>query len=512
MKLRTLFIASMLVVSACNKQADDGKAAASAPPSQSTVDSFRANPDFGGVQFVSVEAEGIGPEPGIAALHALDAAIAQVNGRRVSSATASGKAGATIDVSGLGRLDIRSSAYVDQVVSASDGAVRSFSIVDSNEVEKVDSEEAAKVEADNGGFFGSRMKAEETSRQVTRYWKVKVKAEVAKFVGPKDDGRPSIVVAMPRYKQDQFPVGDTSVNSSAVATEIRSRLSDALTQTGRFQVLDREFGDELQSEVEFINSGNARKEEVARLGQRLATDLILVPTIEQFAYPKSSRTLRLSGRELTSYSGGGRLGLRLINASTGEVVMSESFDHHLPPTGPSTLPRNINGPGMVATMMDALSGNMSKAIIRTIFPVSVIQLNGDQVVLSQGGKSVAAGDRYDAVILGDELKDPQTGRSLGRNEQPCCVIRIERVAAQTSYGAIEGGAAASVQNFKPGMIELRGFAGKPTDSGAASNDATTEATASSANRPTDSKQGNGRRGKPAGGTHARATADNDQDW
>lgn len=62
------------------------------------------------------------------------------------------------------------------------------------------------------------------------------------------------------------------------------------------------------------------------------------------------------------------------------------------------------------------------------------------MVLSRGGESLKAGQRWQAVMLGEELKDPQTGRLLGRNETPCCTIRVDRVAAQTSYGTIEGGA------------------------------------------------------------------------
>jgi hypothetical protein len=72
-------------------------------------------------------------------------------------------------------------------------------------------------------------------------------------------------------------------------------------------------------------------------------------------------------------------------------------------------------------------------------------------------------------MLGEELKDPQTGRSLGRNETPCCTIRVDRVAAQTSYGTIEGGADLGGANFKPGAIELRQLAGavKPAAASAA---------------------------------------------
>ncbi|WP_373401759.1 CsgG/HfaB family protein, partial [Klebsiella pneumoniae] len=101
------------------------------------------------------------------------------------------------------------------------------------------------------------------------------------------------------------------------ADAIRARLSDTLTQTQRFIVLDREFGDELQAEIDHINSGNVRLQDTARVGQQLATDLILIPTIERFEYPRSVRNLRMSDRQVTSYSGGGRITLRLVNATTG---------------------------------------------------------------------------------------------------------------------------------------------------------------------------------------------------
>jgi hypothetical protein len=116
----------------------------------------------------------------------------------------------------------------------------------------------------------------------------------------------------------------------------------------------------------------------------------------------------------------------------------------------------IDGNSMAAQMMDALSGQIGTAIVTEIFPVSVVALNGDQVVLSQGGDSLQAGQRWEAVFLGEELKDPQTGNSLGRHEMPFGTIRIDRVSSQTSYGTVEEGAAAlGARPFTPGAVELR---------------------------------------------------------
>ncbi len=463
---------------------------------------LRGTPDFGGTTRVAREADGVGSTPELAVLAALQSAVAQVNGVRVASQMQSLRAGLHVDVDGEHVGDIRADAFAQQVIAASQGAVLGYEILSQEEVTQLDEEVIARVRASDAGYKysasasasgsaqaqaeaadgsasasasmkqsyqeqasvnaerGAQSFESDVSRRTMRsYWKVRVRADIAQYRAPDEQGRPKIVVAQPHVRSGSYAVGDGRVASEDVAAAIRARLNDTLTQTKRFIVLDREFGEEMQAEIDHINSGNVRLQDTARLGQQLATDLILIPTIERFEYPRSVRNLRMSDRQVSSYSGGGRITLRLINATTGEVVMSDSFDHQLASTGPSTLPRVVDGKGMAAAMMESLSGQIGTAIITEIFPVSVVAMTGDQVVLSQGGDTLKVGQRWQAVMLGDELKDPQTGRSLGRNEAPCCTIRVDRVASQTSYGTIQGGADVGGSAFKPGSIELRQQAG-----------------------------------------------------
>ncbi len=117
---------------------------------------------------------------------------------------------------------------------------------------------------------------------------------------------------------------------------------------------------------------------------------------------------------------------------------------------------------MIAKIGDApwksgrISGKIGSAIVAEVFPVSIISLTGDQVVLSQGGEALQVGQRWQAVHLGEELKDPQTGRPLGRNEMPVGTIRIDRVSSQTSYGTLESGSVnLGNKPFTSGSMELR---------------------------------------------------------
>ncbi|MET4576194.1 CsgG/HfaB family protein [Ottowia thiooxydans] len=507
------FVLLVSLLSACSKKEE---VVAAAPPSPSPApaastpaqpEAKNNSPDFGGVTKVSREVEAVGTTQELAVISALQSAVAQVNGVRVASQMQGFRSSLSVSTSGQGGGSAQAEGFSQKLIAASQGAVTGYEILSQEEIDKLDEQTVARVRASDGGysysasastshtakvdasesgnlssgqdkasysgsFAGSSSSDEKANLDIRRgassyesdlsqqkmrsYWKVRVRVDVAQYRAPDEQGRPKIVVALPKTSATSYAVGDGRTNSVVVASAVRGRLSDILTQTKRFIVLDREFGSEMQAEIDHINSGNVRVQDSARLGQQLATDLILIPTIERFEYPRSVRKLRMSDRELVSYSGGGRITLRLLNAATGEVVMSDSFEHKLASADPSTLPRVINGASMVSEMMDSLAGQIGGAVVTEIFPITVVSMTGDQVVLSQGGESLKTGQHWQAVSLGEELKDPQTGRSLGRHENPLGTIRVDRVSAQTSYGTlVDGAESLSGKPFKPGDIVLR---------------------------------------------------------
>ncbi len=494
-----------IVLSACGKTEtssapSDNQPAAKLPEIEKPMLSA---PDFGESKSVSRDAEGIGSTPELAVMAALQSAVAQVGGVRVASQMQSIRSSLSARHNSSDAASISSEAFVQQIVSGTHGAVVDYEILSTEGIDKIDEEVIERLRASDNGYsysasgsakskFSAKIESAESSaasggseasfesnssyeekgavnanrgsstfssdsayKKMRSYWKVRLRAQIAQYQAPDEQGRPKIVVAAPRSVETSFRVGDGQIPASDVARAVRGRLSDILTQTKRFIVVDREFDAEMQAEIDQINSGNVRVKDGARIGQQFAADLLLIPSIERFEYPKHVRKLRMSDRELVSYSGGGRITLRLLNATTGEVVMSESFEHTLASAHPSTMPRVIDGTSMAAQMMEQLSGQIGSAIVAEIFPISVVTMTDNQVVLSQGGESVQVGQRWEATFLGDELTDPQTGRSLGRSESPFGVIRIDRVSTRTSYGTLEEGGLVDGQSFKPGAIELR---------------------------------------------------------
>ncbi|WP_159016968.1 CsgG/HfaB family protein [Cognatiluteimonas profundi] len=437
---------------------------------------------------VRIETTATGPTLPAAVDAALRMAVEQVNGKVVSASHTSITSGISVATQGES-VDVTASSFADVVASQSGGAISDFKILRQRQIsrpletteEKFDGSQgesysrgnlsasesaeahagdaSAEVAAEAQGNWDQKQGAVDAhwSRKQQRMqneWEVTIAARVAHYRESADAKRPRLVVAMPRTATDSFVVGDRPIDSAQLAAQIRGRLSDALTQTQRFTVLDREFTGEIRNELDLIGSGMVKSEDMARAGQMLATDLILIPTIERFEYRRSERKLRLADRTLVSYAGGGAISLKLINAVTGQVVMSQTFEAGLPSTAPTTLGNFVDGGKLANTLMDSLGKDMARALLLHTFPVAVIRLSGNDVVLNQGGQAVSIGTRYQAVTLGEDLKDPQTGQSLGPMESPCCVIEVTRMGPSVAYGRIVD-PGFNLPNFHPGMIELR---------------------------------------------------------
>jgi hypothetical protein len=135
--------------------------------------------------------------------------------------------------------------------------------------------------------------------------------------------------------------------------------------------------------------------------------------------------------------------------------MSQSFNYAFPSTEPTTLGISVDGNKLASDMMDAMDRSIIASILQSTYPLSVLQLQGRNVVINQGGDAVQEGATYQAVTLGKPIVDPQSGQSLGPTETPCCSVQIDRVTPNLSYGHIVEDNVHVDAPFTPGSMELR---------------------------------------------------------
>jgi hypothetical protein len=395
-----------------------------------------STPDVGKVEQVDVKATGTGLTPSAAVSEALKSAVMQVNGTAVDASSASvnisAKATAQLDVQSKNGSDsvkatevVNSQAFAESVVMQSNGVVSTF---------KVDKLTPPKS---NGGVYV-----------------VDITAKIAKFKAPADAGKIKIVVAPLKSTQQSFNIGGRNVPAHEVLEPIRQQIIEALSKTGRFTVLDRDFGSEIESELGMIGSGQTSQNDLAKLNQALSADVIWVGAVNALSYDRMARQLKTSDRELVSYSGKWSITQRLVNLTTRQVVLSDTFKGDFPAISPTTLGASINEKTAIANVQAEVLKKATESIMQKTFPVSVVSLDGESVVLSQGEGAVVEGGVYKLVKLGKEMKDPQTGQSLGNIETECCEVIINRVSEKMSYGQLTN-VKVKLDGVEPGVLQLR---------------------------------------------------------
>jgi curli biogenesis system outer membrane secretion channel CsgG len=417
-------VAALSLLSACDRVKE--AVATPAPAASAAAQNAAAPiPDVGKLETVKVKAEGLGPTPGEAMAEALKIALLQVNGATIQSTSVRTQFG--LDVSlGQDSASLRGNAFVEQVKQKSGGVIQSLQVLN----------------------------LEEPSEKANRY-KYTIEADISKFKPSADLAKIKVVVGPVRFEQASLPMGDRSLPSAEVAATIRQRISDALTQTGRFAVLDREFSPEIEQELAMISSGQAPSAELAKLSQAASADIVWSARVSNFAYNRHARQLKTSDRELVSYSGGWAVSQKLVNVATRQVMASESLRGTAPSTEPTTLGSGVDSGKVMTDLTDELVKAVVASILQRTFPITVVARDGTNVVLSQGGQAVREGTRYAVATMGTEMKDPQTGQSLGRVESPCCELVVDRVTPNLSYGHLEN-VRSNLDNVPVAGLQVRG--------------------------------------------------------
>ncbi len=395
--------------------AADTTAAAPAAPTMPAL-------DVGKLDTVKVMSDGFGLTASDAVGEAIRLAILQVNGAAMESTTVSTKLGVDV-VAGQSAASLRAEGFAEAVRTRSGGVIQNFRIVGLSEP----------------GAQGT--------------YKASIEAKIARFVAPAELKKVKLVVAPLRFDKASIPIGDRMVPARDVGIELRQRIQDALVGTGRFAVLDREFSPEIEQELDMIGSGQSPMAEITKLSQAVPADLIWTGRINGLSYVRHAQQLRISDRELVSYSGGWSVSQKMVNVATRQVMTSETLRGDAPSVAPTTLSRGVHSSKILGGMADDLVNGVVASILQRTFPVTVVALQGPDVVLSQGGLALKPGTRYAMVTMGAEIKDPQTGQSLGRMEAPCCELVVDRVTPNLSYGHLEG--AAPPAGIAPSTLQVR---------------------------------------------------------
>lgn len=260
------------------------------------------------------------------------------------------------------------------------------------------------------------------AEQPNRLWEASVTMTYAKFeqIGGESTRRSVVVVS-----------NDTKNKDLLIST-----VSESIVGSRRFDVLNRQNAAIFEQEKGFIVGGDAAQAEVGRLGQASGADYLVLAEIQSLSVANNQReTINLTGEVLVRSSATGILKLQVMEFSTRKVKWSGSEKFSNTFGGVSA----VGNEALIKLIAGAADKLVEKMVV-SIYPIQVVKVMGGSVaVINRGEGTINKGESYGIFLMGDELKDPQSGESLGALEIDMGTGKIIDVKPKFSYLKLDSG-------------------------------------------------------------------------
>jgi hypothetical protein len=250
------------------------------------------------------------------------------------------------------------------------------------------------------------------------YWEATITLKYAKYkaIGQKSDRRSVVVITNEKSYRDLL-LGD---------------FSKALVGSRRFDVLNRSNQNLFDKEKDFINSGDAAKAEVARLGQATGADYLAIVQLQGLNISNNKReSIQMTGETIVSSSVSGAVSVEVIEFSSRKLKWSgtEKFGASY---NDATSVSNVNLDTLILRASDKLVSNL----VASIYPIEVVKvLAKNMAIINRGENSIKVGQKLTFYLKGEELIDKQSGESLGALEVKIGSGRI--IDANPKYSTVK---------------------------------------------------------------------------
>lgn len=371
-------------------------------------------------EIVKVEVEGIAESLQLAIDRALTEAMGRVNGRSIESEVLS-KTSETLSVKNQTEDYLSSTEYQDKIKSKTKGVVESYNLISSEQLEK-------------------------------NVYKVVLSVSIIKFKASKSSNRKRIAVLPLRARGGCCQVGTTNINGQSFSEELTAAISSYLVQTRKFTVLDRQYESETNTEQAKLSSDEVPITELAKLGQELVADYVLVGTINNLFLREQQRQMSTVDRTITTIVGNAAISYRIIDVPTGQIKFSQTLNKNL-----NGKVKTINDPvqGVLDTVL-IVANDVGLKILETAYPFIVEKIEGENIVIGVGGDIIQVGQRYRLIQYGKKIVDSYTKESLGRKENIIGMVEITEVTPKMSYGKIINTNKENLESeFKPKSFIIR---------------------------------------------------------
>ena len=243
---------------------------------------------------------------------------------------------------------------------------------------------------------------------------IEVSAEVAFFNLPKEAMR----VRMAAFP---FRLYEIEGDYGRFQRLLDQNINDYFVQTKKFTMLDRSFIEEVAKEQQTILDGKAPAIEMAKIGNEISADFILVGSVENFNINEKVTKILSSDQEIRRNEASIYMSYRLIDVATKQINYSNTIQYKI------QLSQNSEKPD--TEIISKISKILGEQILFSIYPVLVEKVVNGEIYLGQGGSQFTKGEKYEIFQKGEKIIDSYTNEVIGNVETSIGLIEIVSVSS-----------------------------------------------------------------------------------
>ncbi len=322
---------------------------------------FMAN---GQAREIEVEAMGVGKDYEWAVMNALDNAVKQTSDVTINRNAP------------MQRMEIKTgerlTESLDESLNVDDGSIiggKKSAAYSGKADAQYSAEATAELKEINARYEGkiSSYNVISSEQKDDGNYYVKIKATVKKF----DDYESPDLIKKAKYSLSIMPfraeakiscVGK-SVSSSSLVGKISSVLSEKLSKSKKFNLVDRENMDAYSYELSLVYNDFTKEENKNRLRNIAPADYLLVGEIKSFTTSKSTQNVPITGETYTNSSANILVSYKLLETATMEVITSSSVEESLKKEGSFSSCANVE-----KDLAKKIGNKIATEILTELFP------------------------------------------------------------------------------------------------------------------------------------------------
>jgi curli biogenesis system outer membrane secretion channel CsgG len=236
---------------------------------------------------------------------------------------------------------------------------------------------------------------------------------------------------------------DKKLEMDRIIDALDSQLVDRINATRKFDVVGRSDLKDVVGEQDLGGSGNVDAKTAAQAGKLAGAKYLLVATVDDFQDYVEKATFEGTGRTATKRVFRFSVVGKVYDSTTGKLLESANFQTGSDAFKQIQQERNysVKDGELSDEMMIAVSRSMAEKIANrvadVVFPAKVLVKRDNEITVNRGeGAGMAVGATFNVYALGQELIDPDTKESLGREEVKVGKVKITQVNPKTSQAEI----------------------------------------------------------------------------